>query len=60
MPNMWNTHYAYNLITPEEEHGKFIDDFSDRFDCSKINYKLNGTIIRDCSLVKQFPTIMVE
>ena len=60
MPNMWNTHYAFNLMTAEEEHGKFIDDFSDRFDCQKINYKLNGTIIRDCSLVKQFPNIMVE
>jgi hypothetical protein len=60
MPNIWNTHYAHNLMSLEEEHGKFIDDFSERFDCRKINYKANGTIIRDCSLVKQFPTIMVE
>jgi hypothetical protein len=64
VPNMWQTHFACNLMSVDEFHGKRTEDFYRRFDSSdrngKFKYEHNGTILRDCSLVRQFPVIMVE
>lgn len=57
---LWAPHWSCNLLDFEAHYGKQTVEFYKRFDTQKIKYVAGSTFLRDCSLVKQFPTILVE
>ncbi len=60
IPNLWAQHYSSNLLETENYYGKKSEEFFSHYDSWRITYKPNGTILRDCSFVKQYKTILME
>jgi hypothetical protein len=60
IPNLWAQHYSSNLLETESYYGKKTEEFFSHYDSYRIEYKPGGTILRDCSFVKQYKTILME
>lgn len=57
---IWMPFQVSNLLDIENEFGKKSYDFYRRLDMHKIQYKFGGTTLRDCSFIRQTPTIAAE